>query len=149
MITLFATIAGFLGSIFPEIFKLLQDKNDKKQELALMQIQMEMAKIQGSQKLQEVNIKADISEIEALLKTYNTGIKWVDAFNGTVRPVLTYSFFILYATVKYLQYTIIPDNAPMFQYMDVLWNAEDQAIFAGIVSFYFGQRAMGKIRGVK
>lgn len=146
MITLFASIAGFLSSIFPEIFKFLQDKNDKKQEIALMQLQIEASKIQGNQKLQEVNIKADISEIEALLKTYNTGVKWVDAFNGTVRPVITYSFFILYATVKYMQYTIIPVDAPLFQYMDALWNTEDQAIFAGIISFYFGQRAMGKIR---
>lgn len=146
MITLFASIAGFLSSIFPEIFKFLQDKNDKKQEIALMQLQIEAAKIQGNQKLQEVNIKADISEVEALLRTYNTGVKWVDAFNGTVRPVITYSFFILYATVKYMQYTIIPVDAPLFQYMDVLWNTEDQAIFAGIISFYFGQRAMGKIR---
>jgi len=28
----------------------------------------------------------------------------------------------------------------------LLWTAEDQAIFAGIISFYFGQRAMSKLR---
>jgi hypothetical protein len=35
------------------------------------------------------------------------------------------------------------------QILWVLWQAEDQAIFAGIISFYFGQRAMSKLRGGK
>jgi hypothetical protein len=29
--------------------------------------------------------------------------------------------------------------------VEVLWNGEDQAIFAGIISFYYGQRALGKL----
>lgn len=149
MITLFASIAGFISSIFPEIFKLLNDRNDKKQELAIMQLQIEAAKINGIQRMDEIGVKADMTELKELMGTYSTGVKWVDAFNGTVRPVLTYSFFVLYAVVKYLQYSVIGSSAPMYQYLDVLWNTEDQAIFAGIISFYFGQRAMGKIRGGK
>jgi hypothetical protein len=31
--------------------------------------------------------------------------------------------------------------------LQLLWNDEDRAIFAAIISFYFGQRAMRKTMG--
>ncbi len=87
---------------------------------------------------QPAKAAADIAESRALYKTYNTGIKWVDVLNGTVRPVIAYSFFILYAVIKAMQFSA---DLPW-----LLWTVEDQAIFAGIISFYFGQRAMSKLR---
>jgi len=36
--------------------------------------------------------------------------------------------------------------SPLPWHMEMLWSLEDQAIFAGIISFYFGQRAMSKVR---
>ena len=48
-----------------------------------------------------IQITSDSLESRALYKTYNVGIKWVDALNGTVRPILAYSFFLLYSAVKY------------------------------------------------
>ena len=97
---------------------------------------------QGHQeRLEEINTNADIAESQALYKTYTTGISWVDALNGTVRPVIAYSFFILYAAVKIMHYSA---DLPW-----LLWTEDDQAIFAGIISFYFGQRAMSKLRSGK
>lgn len=147
MIALFGSLLGFLCSLVPELLKLFRDKSDKAHELAILQIQMQNAQSDRTARLDEIGTYADTRELEALLDTYKTGVAWVDAYNGTVRPTLTYAFFILYAIVKYLQYSVIEDNAPMFRYLDALWNAEDQAIFAGIISFYFGQRAMAKMRG--
>jgi len=60
--------------------------------------------------------------------------------NGSVRPVLAYSFFFMYMTVKYLQYKAIIASAHIIEYLEVLWNIDDQAIFAGVISFYYGQR---------
>ncbi|MBN8531560.1 MAG: hypothetical protein J0L97_06855 [Alphaproteobacteria bacterium] len=92
-------------------------------------------------RLEEIQTQADIAESRALYRTYNTGIRWVDALNGTVRPVIAYAFFLLYAVVKAMQFSA---DLPW-----LLWTEEDQAIFAGIISFYFGQRAMSKMRGGK
>ncbi|MFO1242038.1 MAG: hypothetical protein U1E36_02395 [Rickettsiales bacterium] len=39
-------------------------------------------------------MNADIAESRALYQTYNTGIRWVDTLNGTVRPVIAYNFFL-------------------------------------------------------
>jgi hypothetical protein len=147
MITLLASIAGFISSIFPEILKLIKDKNDKNHELKILDRQFAMQKAGIDSRLEEIGVKADISASNALYSTYKTGIDWVDALNGTVRPVLAYAFFVLYSMVKFLQFSIIGDNAPMVVYIETLWTIDDQAIFAGIISFYYGQRALAKLRG--
>ncbi len=148
MITLLGSLLGFISSTFPSLVKLWQDASDKKQELAIMQLQMQMQAQNNQERLEEINTQADITESAALYKTYNTGISWVDALNGTVRPVLAYAFFILYAVVKLMSYGALPNNGsvPFVMLHDTLWTEDDGAIFAGIISFYFGQRAMNKLR---
>lgn len=138
MITLIGALLGFISSAFPDLLKIWRDAADRKHELAILQMQMEQQRQGHTHRLEEINVQADIAESRALYKTYHTGIKWVDALNGTVRPVIAYSFFILYAVVKIMQFSA---DLPW-----LLWTAEDQAIFAGIISFYFGQRAMSKLR---
>ena len=135
MTVLIGSILGFLGSIVPEAFKMFKQYSDDKQELLLLEKQMEFAKQNQKLKLQEINTNADIAESKALYKTYNTGIKWVDALNGTVRPIIAYSFFLLYVFIKIIQAVETPW---------ALWTPTDEAIFAGVISFYFGRRSLEK-----
>ena len=100
----------------------------------------------GSLYLEEIQVVADGIEARALYKTYSIGIKWVDALNGTVRPVLAYSFFLLYASVKYAQISILLDTVNILEAFPLIWHEEDQTIFAGIISFYFGARSFSKLR---
>lgn len=139
MITLLGSLIGFLGAAFPDILKLFRERDDRKHELAVLDKQVEMQRLGYMQRLDEIQTQAGIAESQAIYKTYKTGIHWVDALNGTVRPVLAYAFFLLYAVVKLMQYEAAGT-------LLILWNEEDQAIFAGIISFYFGQRAMHKLR---
>ena len=141
MITLLGSLLGFISSTFPDLLKLFRDASDKKHEITLLQMQMDFQAQGHQERLEEINTNADIAESQALYKTYTTGISWVDALNGTVRPVIAYSFFILYAAVKIMHYSA---DLPW-----LLWTEDDQAIFAGIISFYFGQRAMSKLRSGK
>ena len=108
MFSIIGTVIGFLGSLVPNLLKLWQDKRDKEHELKLLEIQIERERLGHTQRMEEINIEADISETKALYQTLKpVGVKWVDALIGTVRPVITYSFFALYAVVKYWQYKII------------------------------------------
>ncbi len=141
MITLLGSLLGFISAAFPDLLKLLRDAQDRKHEITILQMQMEQQKQGASQRLEEIEVNADIAESSALYKTYTTGISWVDALGGTVRLVIAYSFFVLYALVKMMQFSA---DLPW-----LLWTADDQAIFAGIISFYFGQRAMSKLRSGK
>lgn len=133
MITLLGSLIGFLSSIIPDVVKMFQDRQDKKHELEILKLQIQREQTAFNQKLDAINVQADIAESKQLYSTYKTQIKWVDALNGTVRPVIAYSFFFLYAFLK-------------IEFADNLWTEEDQAIFAGIISFYFGQRSMLALR---
>lgn len=147
MITLLASLAGFLSSLVPDIMKYFIDKNDKSHEIKILEYQMQMTKLSANQRLEEIISVQNAVEANAIYKTYKTGITWVDALNGTVRPVLAYSFFFIYTYIKFLQYKVIILSTEINQVVEVLWSIDDQAIFAGIISFYFGQRAAAKIRG--
>lgn len=148
MSALLGSLLGFLSALFPEIIKLFKDHSDRKHELAIMDRQMEMQKLGHSQRLEEIQLSNDHAEIQALYTTYKTEIDWVDALNGTVRPIIAYAFFILYAVVKILSYSALPPSylVPLAVVYDTLWTEEDAAIFAGIMSFYFGQRSMRLMR---
>jgi hypothetical protein len=63
---------------------------------------------------------------------------------------LTYAFFALFCVVKLcglLQ--LIDQGVPMTEGLVAVWDAETQALFAAVMSFWFGQRALSKFRGVE
>ena len=76
-------------------------------------------------------------------------MKWVDALAGTVRPVITYAFFALFAAVKgsALYVLIAVEGMLLAQALPQIWDPETQALFAAVMSFWFGQRALAKARG--
>ncbi len=145
MITLLASITGFMSSIIPEILKIFKEQKDKKHELNILDRQIENYKLGHNKRLTKLNMVKEVAENNILYSTYKSGVHWVDALNGSVRPILAYSFFIMYAGVKYLQYKTIKNTTLLIEYIDILWNIDDQAIFAGIISFYFGQRMFNKL----
>ncbi len=145
MITLLASIAGFISSIIPEIIKYFKDINDKKHELDILNKQIEYNATNAAKSLEEIHISRDILEQASLYSTYKTEIKWVDALNGSVRPILAYSFFLMYIGVKYLQYKAISSSTHVIEYLEVIWSIDDQAIFAGIISFYYGQQTFRRV----
>jgi len=144
MITALASLFGFLSSLLPDIIGLFKDRSDKQHELAILRMQMEQQAAGHMARLEEIGAQADIAESRAIYKTYSTGIRWVDALNGTVRPVIAYAFFLLYAGVKAMQFSYADPSLPWT--VQALWGQEDQAIFAAVISFYFGNRAMSKVR---
>lgn len=172
MIALFSAFLGFLGSAFPDLLKLYRDKKDREHELQLLQLQMQQQAQGHSERLEEIGAYADIAEMRALENRVRTktGIRWIDGLNATVRPFIAYSFFFLYAGIKItvISYIIdmgvdpfivspgdpdsdlpwlqLPTVAPNTAFWDAIWTVEDSSIFAAIISFYFGQRAMMKVR---
>ncbi|RYE05746.1 MAG: hypothetical protein EOP33_00545 [Rickettsiaceae bacterium] len=144
MITLLASIAGFISSLIPEILKFSKDKNDKDHEIKILDRQIEFNKRSRKTTLEDIAVSGDIIEQQALYSTYKSGIYWVDALNGSVRPVLAYSFFLAYLTIKLIQFKAITAYSSLIEYINVIWSIDDQAIFASIISFYFGQRTFSK-----
>ena len=80
MMTLLGSLLGFVASAFPEVLKLQREKEDRKHELAMFDRQVEMQKLGHTQKVDELNISADIKETEQLYNYANrdSGVRWVE-----------------------------------------------------------------------
>lgn len=144
MLALLGSLLGFLGSSVPELFKVFQDRRDKAHELALIAKQAEINK---EAKIITADYKFDIEALKTSVEQTKTGYKVVDILNGLVRPTIAFGFFIAYVFIKFGLYLAVPDNLPFVIVAETLWTEEDTAIFAGIISFYFGNRAMVKRMG--
>ena len=66
MFTLLGSLLGFFSSAFPQLLKLWQGKQDRQQELAILDRQLEQQRLGHQQRLEEINVQADISQSQAL-----------------------------------------------------------------------------------
>ena len=150
MLTLLGSLLGFISSTFPDLLKLWQDKQDRKHELQILDRQMEQMRLGHNQRLDEIAINADVSQSLALYKhdSQPSGVTWVDGLRASVRPVITYGFFILFAWVKLSAVVLLmnQDGLNINEALIQIWDAETQALFAGILSFWFGSRSLAKRR---
>ena len=147
MLTLFGALLGFFSSSFPDVLKFLNQKRDRLHELALMDKQIEMAQSGQSSHLEEIRLQTEAQEQVALYAYARPSrVKWVEALSSSVRPVITYGFFFLYAGVKVAQWHVIVtlSHLSWTESLIRIWNGEDEALFAAVMSFWFGHRALLK-----
>ena len=147
MLTLLGSFLGLLGSFVPEFLKHFRDQSDKKHELEILDRQITMIRTNQEHRLENLEAVGQLRETEALYHHARpTRIAWVDALSGSVRPVVTYLFFLLYAATKGAQAIIFYETLSLSQTILHLWHPEDQALFAAVMSFWFGQRSLLKFR---
>jgi hypothetical protein len=167
MIAFVSALLGFVSSAVPDIMKLFRDGRDRAHEITLFKLQMEYDRVKQqmigteheaarSERLEAIGIQARIAEQTALnarVKDSLTGIRWVDALAGSVRPIITYAFFSMYLLVKCAQFYLLVDpqlpwqmRMDFAQAMMVLWSEEDIALFSAVIAFWFGQRTMVKAK---
>ncbi len=153
-------ILGLTGGFIPELIKIFKDKQDKKHELAVMNLQLERDKLLHTQKLEAITAEG---AIQADLKAYEYApvfkpepksrfdsvvMMLVYAFNSLVRPVITYLFVGLYMWVKYSQFKIIQLSASStFEAVVRMWTETDAGFVAMVVMFWFGGRQIGRSIG--
>ena len=144
MFTLIGSAIGFFSSFLPKLMDYFQDKQDKKHELHLADKQIEMQLKLGDQKLQAIAITAETEEVKALHKEQvditKKASQWCINLSSSVRPVIAYLFFI-----EFFLLTIAMNFRwiTMAQY-NAIWDDPMQAIFACVVSYYFGSRTMNR-----
>jgi len=149
MLTLLGSLLGFVTSAFPDMLGLFRDWQDRKHELAILDRQMEQMTLGHQQRLEEIEVQADIAESKALYQHDKpVGVAWVDSLRASVRPVITYAFFLLFASVKgsALYVLIAVEGLLLAEALPRIWDPETQALFAAVMSFWFGQRALSKLR---
>ena len=77
----------------------------------------------------------------------NSGTGIISALQRSVRPVITYCFFGLFLAIEItLLREALNSGMSVGESLNVLWDEDTKAIFAAIISFWFGSRAIDKAR---
>lgn len=160
MMTLISTFLSFLAGGLPKILQVFQDRQDKKHELAILQMQkereLELA-AKGFQaqahieeiKTEQIAIQAQAQERSALyahdMEIGKGASQWMINLRASVRPVVTYIFVLELvalnvAGVWYAYSTGIPFAIAM----DNVFSDDEMLILSSIIAFWFGTQAFSK-----
>lgn len=152
-------LGGLLGGAFrlaPEILKWLDRQGERGHELAMQDKALEFEKLRGAQRMAEIGASAESTwnsgAIEALKDALagqgqRTGVRWADALSISVRPVITYWFMALYCAAKTAAFAAaVTAGADWGAAALHAWTDADQALWAGVLNFWFLGRVFDRVR---
>ena len=150
MLSVIGSLLGFASSAAPAVADHFRAKQDQKFELAKME---KMAQLRAADSIRNTacTAKADDNEHARLVAhdmSINSGTGIISGLQRSVRPIITYAFFALFVTIEVtLLNEALSTGAKFSEAINVLWDEDTKAIFAAIISFWFGSRAIDKARG--
>lgn len=152
---MFSALFSFLGGsvfrmIWGEVANFVQKKQDHAHELEMQRLQadleagrhardMERIKLQSDLNVKEVTVMGDLAiqkvEADAFVEAIKasavpTGVRWVDAWNGSIRPAA--------ATIALCLWVLALGRAG---FITGDW---DRELVGVILGFYFADRSLGK-----
>ena len=143
-------LGGLLGGAFrlaPEILKWLDRKGERGHELSMQDKALEFEKIRGASRMGEIGASADAAWNTGAIEAFKeavagqgrpSGVKWADALSTSVRPVITYLFMALYCTAKGTAFfAALNAGAGWVESVQVAWTGADQALWAGVLNFWY------------
>lgn len=152
-------LGGLLGGAFrlaPEILKWLDRNGERGHELAMQDKALEFEKIRGAQRMNEIGASAEAAwntgAIETLREAVRSqgkkaGVRWADALSSSVRPVITYWFMALYCAAKTAAFAAaVTAGAGWGVAIAHAWTEADQALWAGVLNFWFLGRVFDRVR---
>lgn len=153
---LISLILGGVFRLFPNVLELFQKRQENTQELALLDRQIQLAKVQGEQKREEIVVQAtatqDTAWSQGLLEALKgqgqlTGVPWVDAVNATLRPFLTYYHCVLIYTLYKISlfYVATQGGITWDRAIVDLYTEFDKSLVGSMLSFWFVDRALRKL----
>jgi hypothetical protein len=160
MLTLVSTILGFASGGLPKVLDFVQDRGDKKHELALMAANREREIALAKEgfiaqaaveeiKTEQIAMQTQAQEKLAMwkhdMKIGEGASTWVINLRASVRPVVTYIFVGLLVVVDIAGIWYAYSTGVAFaEAMDMVFNDDEMAILAAIIAFWFGSQAFNK-----
>ena len=166
MLSLVSSLLGFAAGGVPKIldnvFTMVQDRGDKKHELAMMAANRErelaLAKEGFVAQARVEEIKSDQiamqTQTQERLGMYKHDMKigegastWVINLRSSVRPVVTYIFVALLVVVDIAGIWYAYSTGVAFaEAMSLVFSDDEMAMLAAILSFWFGSQAFATKR---
>ena len=145
MLTIIATAIGFISSAFPDVMKMWSNKQDKKHDIKILEMKMKSMELGHELNMEKAKVKAESEEITSIYNhaSLPSNVGWIEGLRASVRPVVTYAFFLLFAFVKIsILIILIKEGASIPQAATYIWDTETAALFAAVMAFWFGHRAL-------
>jgi hypothetical protein len=150
-------LGGLLGGAFrlaPELLKWMDRNGERGHELAMQDKALEFEKLRGASRMAEIGASADaawstgaIDALKDAIRTQGekTGVRWADALSASVRPIITYWFMSLYCAAKTAAFAAaLHGGAGWGAAALQAWSEADQALWAGVLNFWFLGRVFDK-----
>jgi len=152
MLSLFGSLLGFGTSFLPTLLGFFEQGQKNRHQLKLLEAQAKHAEVLSQLKLEELDAAADVEESRSIYEhaaqlARSNKSSFISALQASVRPVVTYFFFILFGIIKGLAvYVAVIEGDDVSQAILNSWDEESKILFSTIISFWFGQRGMKSIR---
>ena len=160
MMTLISTLLGFASGGLPKVLDFVQDRGDKKHELALMAMQREQelalakegfvaqAKVEEI-RTDQIQMQTQAQERVAMykhdMKIGEGASTWVINLRASVRPIVTYIFVGLLVVVDIAGiWYAYSTGVPFADAMTMVFSDDEMSILAAIIAFWFGSQAFSK-----
>ena len=151
-------LGGALGGLFrlaPEVLKWVDRKNERAHELSMQDKQLEFQKLTGQQRMEEIHAQEDSAWASGALDALKAGIeaqgkpsgvKWVDALNSLIRPVIALQWVILlYPSVLIASFVLsVMAGVPALVALVKVFGPDEKAICASILNFFFVGRVFDR-----
>lgn len=175
MLTLIGSfVTGIIGPLLPSALNLFKDWQDRKHELAMLELRIKHASQEHLWKMEEVNATADIEEAKVLhtqqqsfgVQLLDAADKWADSqwgkwvitpafflyavldfLNGLVRPAIAYAAFGFYMVYKWSVFELAKASVGSIEAINTTWTDNDWAVLLMVLGFFFGQRAAKAVIG--
>jgi hypothetical protein len=171
---LMSFLTGVIGPLLPNVIGLIRDYQDRKHELAMLELRMKHAEKEHMWRIEELNATADIEEAKVLhtpVSSYGVQLidaadkwgdttwgKWLitpsfymysflDILNGLVRPTIAYCAFGFYMVYKWSIFEIAQAKMATNEAILATWTENDWAVLLMVLGFFFGQRAAKAVLG--
>ena len=160
MMTMVSTFLSFIAGGLPKILGMMQDKQDKKHELALVAAQKErelalaergliaQARVEEI-KLEQIQTETAGEERQALyqhdIEIGKGASQWMINLRASVRPVVTYIFVLELVALNVAGvWYAWHQGVPFAIAMENVFSDDEMLILSSIISFWFGTQAFGK-----
>lgn len=152
---------GFLGALSggvfrlaPEIIKLWDKKDERKHELAMFTLQTDLEKVRGTFRMEERYAEFSTAQLDTIKEAFKEQAitakeagKFVSAISALVRPGITWALFFMYATIKIAALSLALSTGGDWRLIvNEAWRAEDSAMFAMVLTFWFVGRSIEKFQ---
>lgn len=147
-------LLGGIARLAPEVLNWFDKKDERAHELALIDKNLAADKQRAEFALAQSRVDGDnqqtLQQFTAMIEATKaqgqmTGVKFIDALNQTVRPVITYWLFALYALAKVAVFVALyHQSGSLLEAARISWDADDRNMLAGILGFWFVNRVYAK-----